>query len=107
MSRIGDQVKRFRIKFGLSQEELAMRIDCARNTISAIERGKSMPSYGIVEMIATAMGIPMVELVGGEPKVPYEWVHPDLRYTLRRILNELFVLDVVLKKIDGQLPSRK
>ncbi len=49
---IGTKVKRFREAKGLSQDDLALRLDVAQSTISSIESDKNIPNSLLLNKIA-------------------------------------------------------
>jgi transcriptional regulator with XRE-family HTH domain len=61
--KFGLKVKIERIKKNLSIEELAELANLNRNSISAIENGKSTPTLETVNLIAKALGIKLADLV--------------------------------------------
>ena len=60
---IGQNIKKYRTKLGLSQEELAFRISSARNYIGCIERAEKLPSLNIILDIATELKIDIKDLL--------------------------------------------
>ena len=44
LKRLGERIRNIRQKKGLSQEELAFKINSARNFIGCIERGEKSPT---------------------------------------------------------------
>lgn len=56
------RVRELRIKKGLSQAELAEKIGTAQPHISAMERGRSAPSFDKIAAIAAALGVKPMEL---------------------------------------------
>lgn len=50
-----------RRELGLTQEELADRVQVARQSISNIERGKQIPSYTILIRITSILGISLID----------------------------------------------
>ncbi len=52
---IGNNIRNRRKKMKFSQEELAFRIDSARNYIGCIERGEKIPSVTILLDIANVL----------------------------------------------------
>ena len=60
--KFGHNVKLFRIKQGLSQEALAFKSGLDRTYISSIEKGERNVSIVVVEKIAFALNVPLVEL---------------------------------------------
>ena len=58
----GATVKRLRNKRGWTQEELATRLGCARNTIARIETGTRRPSLPLLERLARALKVGVGDL---------------------------------------------
>lgn len=56
--RIAANIKHYRKQAGLTQEELAERLDVARSTITQWETGWSSPRMGMVQKLAEVFGIP-------------------------------------------------
>ncbi len=63
---IGTKVKRFREAKGLSQDDLALRLDVAQSTISSIESDKNIPNSLLLSNIARELDINMNELFDDE-----------------------------------------
>ena len=61
--RLGKNVKFFRLKLNLSQEELAHEADSNRTYISDVERGTRNPSIKVVERIAKTLKVSMGDLL--------------------------------------------
>ena len=62
---IGSNIWNKRKLINLSQEELAFRINSARNYIGCIERGEKVPSITILLDIADALSCTLTDLVNG------------------------------------------
>ena len=63
MSRINNRIRRLRFDHGeITQEELANRAGCTRQTIIALEQGKYVPSIELAFKIARAFGVPLEEV---------------------------------------------
>lgn len=58
-----EAVKSLRIKAGLTQAELASRVDVVTSAINQYERGKRLPSPEIVVRLGMALGLPPVESI--------------------------------------------
>ena len=63
---INDNIKRFRKEKGLSQEEMAVKLNVVRQTISKWEKGLSVPDADILIRIAELLEISVSELLGIE-----------------------------------------
>jgi putative transcriptional regulator len=63
MSRITNQIRRLRFEHGeMTQEELANRAGCTRQTIIALEQGKYVPSIELAFKIARAFSVSLEEV---------------------------------------------
>ena len=60
--QFGDRVRELRLSKGLSQEELAFRVNIHRTYIGGIERGERNPSLKNIAAIANALGVTLSEL---------------------------------------------
>jgi putative transcriptional regulator len=62
-ARINNQIRRLRFDHGeMTQEELAQRAGCTRQTIIALEQGKYVPSIELAFKIAGAFGVSLEEV---------------------------------------------
>lgn len=61
--RLAANVKRLRKASGLSQEKFALEHGIDRTYISAIERGRRNPTITIVERLANALDVDVMELL--------------------------------------------
>ncbi len=59
----GANVKRYREKVALSQEQLGMRIDADQAYISRLESGQLNPTLETIEQIAKALNVSTAELL--------------------------------------------
>jgi transcriptional regulator with XRE-family HTH domain len=62
MSTIGERIREYRAKMGLSQAELAEKADIPRMMVSHIESDKANPTLATLEKISSKLGIPMTDL---------------------------------------------
>ena len=60
---LGDQVRKIRLKSGISQEQLAERANLDRTYISGIERGVRNPSFTALVNLASGLGVTVSELL--------------------------------------------
>jgi transcriptional regulator with XRE-family HTH domain len=63
--KFGIQVKKLRLEKGLSQEALAHQADLDRTYIPSIEKGERNVSITVIEKIAKALKIKIVDLFNG------------------------------------------
>ena len=60
---INNRIRRLRFDHGeMTQEELAKRAGCTRQTIIALEQGKYVPSIELAFKIARAFGVKLEEV---------------------------------------------
>lgn len=57
-----ENLREIRKAKGMSQEQLAEAADVSQGTISKIERGEMNVTYDVIIKIATALGVPPVQL---------------------------------------------
>jgi putative transcriptional regulator len=63
MSRVTNRIRRLRFDHNeMTQEELANRVGCTRQTIIALEQGKYVPSIELAFRVAKAFGVPLEEV---------------------------------------------
>lgn len=62
------KIQKYRIAQGLTQENLAERVDLSVSYISEIENGKKRPSLKTLEKIAAALDVSLVSLMGEDSK---------------------------------------
>jgi transcriptional regulator with XRE-family HTH domain len=60
---IGQRVRAARVKRGLSQRELAGRVDLTRTSITNIEQGRQKLLVHTLFLLSEALAIPVVELI--------------------------------------------
>ena len=70
-AEITNRVRRLRFDHGeMSQQALADRVGCTRQTIIALEQGKYVPSLSLAFKIARAFGATIEELFEYDDKEP-------------------------------------
>lgn len=62
---LNENIKNLRKQKGLSQEELASRLNVVRQTVSKWERGLSVPDADMLEKIAQVLEVSIGDLLGG------------------------------------------
>jgi len=67
---IGEQIRAAREHADLTQEEVALAIPMDRSTYVKIELGQSSPLLDTLIRIADAIGVPLSDLVRGDPPRP-------------------------------------
>jgi putative transcriptional regulator len=63
MSRIANRIRRLRFDHNeMTQEELADRAGCTRQTVIALEQNRYVPSVELAFRVAKAFGVPLEEV---------------------------------------------
>jgi putative transcriptional regulator len=63
MGRIKNRIRRLRFDHDeMTQEELANKVGCTRQTIIALEQNKYVPSIELAFRVAKAFGVPLEEV---------------------------------------------
>jgi len=57
------RIKPIRNKLGITQKELADKVQIAQSYLSEIETGKANPSFQIIQRIALKLGVSMIDLL--------------------------------------------
>ena len=61
--KLGDNIKRIRLRRKMSQGDICRAIDMDRRYMSAIESGKKNVTIAVVQKIARALNVPVDELL--------------------------------------------
>lgn len=88
---LSENIKALRKSKGLSQEELAVRLNVVRQTVSKWEQGLSVPDAGMLISISEAFETPVSTLLG-------EAVAETEADTLRAISEKLAVINLQLAR---------
>ena len=65
---LSDNIQKYRKQKGWSQEELAVRLNVVRQTISKWERGTSVPDADMLIQLSDLLGVSVSTLLGIEEK---------------------------------------
>jgi transcriptional regulator with XRE-family HTH domain len=104
MARIGRLVRLERQRQGLRQDDLAKMAGCNRNTVTAVESGRSANPKSLPDIL-TALGLSATELlIDGPPTVPSPGAAPPLAHlTDSQLGNEAMRL---LAELTARLAAR-
>lgn len=72
MSKLGEQIYRYRTKKGLSQQELAEKLEVSRQSVSKWEVGGAVPDLERLMKMAALFGVTLDDLVSGEDAADQE-----------------------------------
>jgi len=59
---MNNRIKEFRARFGLTQDDLAKKVNVRRETIVFLEKNKYNPSLKLAHDIAVVFGVPVEEI---------------------------------------------
>ncbi len=65
----GAMIKRLRERRGLTQQQLAEKMTVSDKTVSKWETGRGYPDISLIEPLAAALGVSIIELFSGEDVV--------------------------------------
>ncbi|HLJ27942.1 MAG TPA: helix-turn-helix transcriptional regulator [Candidatus Angelobacter sp.] len=92
--QVASSIRMFRQKSGLSQRQLALRMQVPRTYVSKIENEKAMPTLSSLQRLATALEVSMADLLKGSNRT--------LEDEIADLMQDDFVSQVVpyLKELD-------
>lgn len=86
---LSDNIKVLRKAKGLSQEELAIKLNVVRQTVSKWEKGLSVPDAQMLTQLAEALDVSVSELLG-EPEIREEDPQVQILAAKLEVLNGQF-----------------
>lgn len=89
---LNENIKELRKSKGYSQEQLAMRLNVVRQTVSKWEKGLSVPDAELLTEIAEVLDVSVSELLGKNIKVEKKEDSLDVIATELAKLNDLLVI---------------
>lgn len=84
-----ENLKAYRKAKGLTQEELAIRLQVVRQTVSKWEKGLSVPDADLLLRLSEVLEVPVAQLLGSE--VPPEAPADQVAQQLARINEQLAI----------------
>ena len=63
LKKIGERIKKLRLEKGISQQELAVKLDYEKSNMSRLESGRINPRITTLYNVASALKIPLAELL--------------------------------------------
>lgn len=91
MQKFSENLKKFRKRKRLTQEELANKLGVIRATYWGYEKGSIMPPYDKLELLADIFGISIDELMGRE--TDKSDISDDLSKLIRKLEKENQIYD--------------
>ena len=93
--QVATAIRMFRQKSGLSQRQLALRMQVPRTYVSKIENEKAMPTLSSLQRLATALEVSMADLLKGSSRT--------LEDEIADLIQDDFIAQVMpyLKQLDS------
>lgn len=91
-----ENIKNFRKERGLTQEELAIRVNVVRQTVSKWEKGQSVPDADLLQKIAEVLEVSVSQLLGQEKEMEHR---NEIAEQLSRINEQLAIKNRRAKRI--------
>ena len=92
-----ENIKTFRKERGLTQEELAIRVNVVRQTVSKWEKGQSVPDADLLQRIAEVLDVSVSQLLGEEMEM--ERGRNEIAEQLSRINEQLAIRNRRSKRV--------
>lgn len=84
-----ETLKRIRKEKSMTQEELAIKVHVARQTVSKWEKGLSVPDVDLLQRIAEALDVEVSELLGAQ--IPKEENRNEVAEQLAKISEQMAI----------------
>ena len=96
---ISENIKKFRQENNLSQEQLAEKLNIARQSVSKWENGETLPSIDNLILLSGLLNISLDELITGEPYLyfPFNFGKPKSKIPIL-ILMIILILGILFVK---------
>ena len=94
-----ENIKAFRQKMGMTQEELASRLHVVRQTVSKWEKGLSVPDAELLIRLAEVLEVSVAQLLGGEAETATEEKPDAMIEQLSRINEQLAIKNRRAKRL--------
>ncbi len=88
---LGDRIKAYRKSKGFTQEELAIRLNIVRQTISKWEKGISVPDAETIQRLADVLEVDVKQLLGVDVEAGTEDTNKEIVEQLARINEQLII----------------
>ena len=94
-----ENIRAFRQKMGMTQEELASRLHVVRQTVSKWEKGLSVPDAELLIRLAEVLEVSVAQLLGGEAETATEEKPDAMIEQLSRINEQLAIKNRRAKRL--------
>ena len=100
-----EAMREIREAAGLSQEDMAEKMDCSATTIHRYESGKSIPSFDTLFLFAALMNVPLERLTP-DYRAAQSALEKQTRFTLLTKENKQVVMSTMNTLINGLIESQ-
>lgn len=100
-----EAMREIREEAGLSQEDMAEKMDCSATTIHRYESGKSIPSFDTLFLFAALMNVPLERLTP-DYRAAQSALEKQTRFTLLTKENKQVVMSTMNTLINGLIESQ-
>ena len=94
-----ENIRAFRQKKGMTQEELASRLHVVRQTVSKWEKGLSVPDAELLIRLAEVLEVSVAQILGGEAETATEEKPDAMIEQLSRINEQLAIKNRRAKRL--------
>lgn len=84
--KIANRIKTMRLSRGLSQNDLAIALQCAQSTIAMYETGKRTPDFDTIDNLADIFNVPPYDIIYSEDEIESMIATNDLTLDERRLI---------------------
>lgn len=84
MSILNSNIKKYREKYNLTQDELGELLSVSGKTVSSWEKGRSEPKIDMIEKMAKAFHCTKAQLIGDDDIGPFTSANEALEFILRQ-----------------------
>lgn len=88
---LNENLKSLRKQKGITQEELAIKLNVVRQTISKWEKGLSVPDADMLINLADLLEVSTAQLLGDISDIPTDSEHNQIAHQLSKINEELAI----------------
>ena len=96
MTAVGENIKNIRKKLGITQEELAEKINVTRQAVSNWENGKTEPDLETISSIAEVFGIDSYELINDKPLKKIDLYKKSKYFPVAIIFGVVFITGLIV-----------
>jgi transcriptional regulator with XRE-family HTH domain len=102
MKVIGDKLRKFRKKLGLSQFQIAQELNIERSTFAYYELGKTIPDIKTIIKISKILGVHYTELLEEEHAQVLGDVQDQIPNVSNLSIEELKIISLLREKPSGE-----